>query len=71
MPFTDKELKKLRADLPRGSAVKLAEIFGLKAASVRNILSGLSNNEEVIIAAYALLTEHNNKVSNTKAALSA
>lgn len=70
MSFTEAELAKLRSELPRGAAARLADKFGMKnAGSVRNILSGLSQNDQVIIAATELAREYQESLLSTKASL--
>lgn len=69
MSFTKSELAKLRSELPPNASRKLAEKFGMQPGSVRNILSGLSQNDIVIIAAVELARVHQESLSSTKALL--
>jgi len=71
MPFTEEELQKIKADLPRGASITLAEKFKLNPKSIRRILSGHSNNEAVILAAFEIAKDHQAKIQQTKEALSA
>lgn len=71
MQFTELELKALRDSLPRGAAKSLAEKFSLKAGSVRNLLSGKGNNEEVILAAIDMAREYKSKIEQAKAGIAA
>ena len=69
MPFTDEELQELRAKLPRGFAIELAEEVKMKPGSVRNILSGTAKNDKVIVKAIDMLKEREQSVNNAKSAL--
>lgn len=69
MPFTKEELQKIKEELPWGSSVKLAEKFNMKKGSVRNILSGLSNNDIVVLAAIDIIKEHKDKMESAKSIL--
>jgi hypothetical protein len=70
MTFTTEELKKLRTSLPKGASQTLADKFSLKPGSVRNILSGFSKNDDLLLAAIELANEHQVKISSAKATLS-
>ena len=52
------DLKKLRKNLPKGSREILAEKFGYSKGYIDHILTGVRENEEVLIAAVALVSEH-------------
>lgn len=69
MQFSKEQLSTLREQLPRGAAKKLAEMHFLEPGSVRNILSGLSNNEAVILSAVEMAREYQEKLANAKNSL--
>jgi len=69
MPFTAEELSKIRQELPRGYSNTLAKKFNMTPASIRNVLSGYSKNDEVVLAAFALAKERKLKIEQTKTAL--
>jgi hypothetical protein len=52
------DLKKLRKNLPKGSRETLAAQFGFSRGYIDHILTGVRENEEVIIAAVNLVSEH-------------
>lgn len=69
MSFTQQELKNLRTLLPKDATEQLSKRLDMKKGSIKNILYGLSNNESVILSAYELAKEYQDKLANTKAAL--
>lgn len=71
MPWTNEELKKIREDLPKNGSKELADKFDMKPGSIRNILSGLSTNDEVVLAAFELGQEYQKKLNAVKTQLSA
>ncbi|MDB4920772.1 hypothetical protein [Mucilaginibacter sp.] len=66
MPFTKEELEKLRTELPTHLRKEVAKKFNLKPGSLRNILSGRSNNEAVIFAAIETAAEYKQALSVKK-----
>ncbi len=70
MPFTTEELTRLRGQLPHGASIILAKEFNMKPGSIRNILCGTANNDEVVIAANKLATDYQNKLLKAKENLS-
>ena len=70
MAFTNEELQKIKADLPRGAQRKLAVQFDLSYGAIRNILAGNHNNDEVVLAAFEMGREYRQKLEQAKKTLS-
>lgn len=51
------ELRKIRKNLPKGSIELLATRFDCSIGHVRNVLSGVKKNQEMIIAATEIAEE--------------
>jgi len=54
-------LKKLRQNLPQGTKAILAAEFGLTVQSISQILLGNRKNENVILRAVDLVSEHSQR----------
>jgi ATP:corrinoid adenosyltransferase len=52
------DLKKLRKNLPKGSREILAQKFELSRGYINLILTGVRENDAVLIAAVNLVSEH-------------
>jgi hypothetical protein len=70
MSWTKEELSKIRKNLPADKRQQLADKHNLKMGSLRNILSGLSNNEAVIISAIELANAHKEFIDSKKKLIS-
>lgn len=66
MSFTEEELEKLRAELPRDASKQLGEQFGFKPNTIRQILTGRRKNIMVVKAALELAQKHQQEILNTK-----
>ena len=71
MTWTAEELKKISDELPPGAAKTLAAQLGVSYSTVRNNLKGRSANDYIILAAAEMALAHQQKILNTKKALSA
>ena len=56
--MTKDDLKKLRRNLPKGSREILALRFGLSKGYINLVLNGTRNNENILIAAVEIISEH-------------
>ena len=68
MTWTDEQLQKIKESLPRDGRKRLAEQFGFKPGSIRNILSGLSKNDDVVIAAIDMAKDYQETLNSKKIA---
>lgn len=64
--MTKQDLKKLRKNLPKGARETLAVQFGFSKGYIDHILTGVRENEEVLIAAVALVSEHKKNVEEAE-----
>lgn len=71
MNWTKEELRKLRQSLPKTAIPELAEKFQLQPGSIRNILSGTPQNEDVILEAIKIAVEHKQFIELQKVTLNA
>lgn len=69
MVFSQEELQQIKSKLPRGYSKTLARKFKLTPKSIGRILKGDQNNNEVVIAAFTLADEHQQKLTETKKGL--
>lgn len=56
--MTKTELRKLRKKLPKKAFKAIADKFGMHEFSVRNILSGSRNNDDVVNEAIRIAEKH-------------
>ena len=71
MPYTAIELEKVRSELPKRSAQKIAQRTGFAVGTVRNVLSGFSNNDAIIVSAIEIIAESKQLVESTKKTIAA
>lgn len=71
--FTQEEIQKIKEKLPPNGSTELIkknlEAKGLKtysASTIRGVLSGHRNNANIVLAAYEVATDWQQKVSNAK-----
>ena len=71
MPFTKEEIEKTRLALPKGSYAKIAASLQLSHGTVKNVFTGTSNNEAVILAGLELIEEQQKMVHLAKSKIAA
>ena len=60
--MTKDDLKKLRTNLPKGSREIIAQRFGVSKGYVNLVLYGTRRNDNILIAATELISEHQNRL---------
>lgn len=69
MQFKKADLKKLRAKLPPGWKQILADEHQLQPGTIANLLSGIGENDAVILSAISLAEKHKKDIESRLAAL--
>lgn len=64
--MTKHELQKLRKNLPKGSREVLARQFNCSIGHINNVLTGLRENEPIILAAVNLVSEHKRNIQEAE-----
>ncbi|HAX96206.1 MAG TPA: hypothetical protein DCY35_06775 [Prolixibacteraceae bacterium] len=60
--MTKDDLKKLRTNLPKGSREIIAQRLGVSKGYVNLVLYGTRRNDNILIAATELISEHQNRL---------